>query len=134
MAAFENHNRNNVVLLKKTLVIGASLKPSRYSNTAVRMLANSAYPVIAIGSVAGKIGNIEVQTELTEATDVHTVTLYINAKKQNEYASLLIENIKPQRIIFNPGAENNELKKLAIANEIEVVENCTLNMLANEFF
>jgi hypothetical protein len=41
-----------------------------------------------------------------------------------------ILNCHPKRIIFNPGAENEPLKKTAADNGIEVVDACTLVMLA----
>jgi len=39
-------------------------------------------------------------------------------------------SLKPNRIIFNPGAENDELAGLAAQNGIQPVEACTLVMLA----
>ncbi len=41
---------------------------------------------------------------------------------------------KPQRIIFNPGAENEELAAAASSAGIEVVEACTLVMLRTGLF
>jgi len=38
--------------------------------------------------------------------------------------------LSPKRIIFNPGTENQELKKLAEAQGIECLEACTLVMLS----
>jgi hypothetical protein len=36
---------------------------------------------------------------------------------------------KPRRLIFNPGAENPYLARLARKNDIEAIERCTLIML-----
>jgi hypothetical protein len=38
--------------------------------------------------------------------------------------------LKPKRIIFNPGAENDELASMAAKKGIQPVEACTLVMLA----
>ncbi|MCB0680934.1 MAG: CoA-binding protein, partial [Saprospiraceae bacterium] len=38
--------------------------------------------------------------------------------------------LRPRRIIFNPGAENPELARLASAEGIEVESACTLVLLA----
>jgi predicted CoA-binding protein len=61
-------------------------------------------------------------------SNIDTITLYIGPKHQPEWYSYLI-SLKPKRIIFNPGSENREFKRLAEANGIEVVEGCTLVML-----
>jgi hypothetical protein len=39
-----------------------------------------------------------------------------------------------KRIIFNPGAENPELAKLAEEKGIETIEACTLTMLASRLY
>ncbi|HQX97859.1 MAG TPA: CoA-binding protein [Chitinophagaceae bacterium] len=39
-------------------------------------------------------------------------------------------SLKPNRIIFNPGAENTELVRLAQKNNIHTLEACTLVMLS----
>jgi hypothetical protein len=38
--------------------------------------------------------------------------------------------LHPKRIIFNPGAENAELEKLATDNGIKPMEACTLVLLS----
>ena len=45
--------------------------------------------------------------------DIDTVTLYLNPGHQKEYYDYII-SLHPKRIIFNPGAENDELAELAI--------------------
>jgi hypothetical protein len=42
--------------------------------------------------------------------------------------------LKPERIIFNPGAENPELEALADQAGIKVLEACTLVMLNTRQF
>lgn len=117
-------------LLPKTLVLGASQKPERYSNMAIRSLRKHGIEVVAIGARKGIVENVEIQTELKDFEDIHTVTLYLSPKNQTPYNSYII-SLKPKRIIFNPGTENPELEKLARENGIDVVEGCTLVMLSN---
>ncbi len=114
---------------KKTLVIGASENPERYSNKAIKKLAANNHPIVAVGNKNGIVGDIPIQTEVLDTTDIDTVTLYIGAKHQAKYYDI-IEALKPQRIIFNPGTENVELERLAERNNIEVVHACTLVMLS----
>jgi hypothetical protein len=54
--------------------------------------------------------------------------MYLRAKNQLHYYDSILKS-NPRRIIFNPGAENNELSNLAQKKGIEVVEGCTLVML-----
>ena len=114
---------------KKTLVIGASVNPQRYSNLAVQKLSALQYPVIALGVKSGTIGNIEIERERKAFENIDTVTLYINPLRQKEYYDYIL-SLHPKRIIFNPGAENDELFTLAIHNGIEAKEACTLVLLS----
>ena len=114
---------------KKTLVLGASPNPVRYSYLAVNKLSRYHHPVIAIGKRKGNVGDVEINTEQTPVTDVDTVTLYLNPQNQKQYYNYIL-SLKPKRIIFNPGTENPELYKLARQNNIQVMEACTLVLLS----
>ena len=114
---------------KKTLVLGASANPLRYSNLAVNRLALKGYDVIAIGKRTGKIGDVDIITEQKEIDALDTVTLYLNANNQKQYYDYIISQ-KPKRIIFNPGAENDELSAMAKENGILPQEACTLVLLS----
>ncbi len=114
---------------KKTLVLGASANPSRYSNLAVNSLTAKGHDVIAVGRRPGSIGKIDITTEKKEITNLNTVTLYLNAANQKSYYDYIISQ-KPKRIIFNPGAENDELADLAHKAGILTQEACTLVLLS----
>lgn len=114
---------------KTTLVLGASLNPQRYSYLAVNRLLQTGHRVVAIGSKEGKIENVKIETGFPEFSDIHTVTIYLSVKNQKQFYEYIIA-LKPKRIIFNPGAENRELNELAVKNNIETMEACTLVLLA----
>jgi predicted CoA-binding protein len=114
---------------KKTLVLGASANPERYSNLAVRRLRNAGHPVSAIGRTPATVGDVVIDADKGEVTEVDTVTLYLNPANQKEYYDYIL-SLHPKRIIFNPGAENPELEALASAHGIEPVEACTLVLLS----
>jgi predicted CoA-binding protein len=114
---------------KKTLVIGASPKPHRYSYRAVSSLRSHGHEVVALAKRKNKVRDVEIQTEFPEDKDIHTVTLYLGAPRQPEYYESIM-NLKPQRVIFNPGAENPELYSKLEEEGIEAIEACTLVMLA----
>jgi uncharacterized protein len=113
---------------KKTLVIGASDNPSRYSYLAIQRLRKHSHPVVAIGKKNTEVGDVKVEKEKFPFPDIDTVTLYINPLHQKEYYDYIL-SLKPKRIIFNPGAENDELKEIAQASNIQTLEACTLVML-----
>ncbi len=118
---------------KTTLVLGASPKPDRYSNIAVRKLLAAGHPVIAVGHRMGAIGDEPVLTEIPEGRIIDTVTLYLNAFNQATWLDRILA-LHPKRIFFNPGAENTVLAERATAQGIEVVEGCTLVMLASGLY
>ena len=113
---------------KKVLVVGASENPSRYSNKAMIRLMENNYEVFAFGNRHGKVMGIEISTEFPNI-DMDTLTLYLNSKNQKQYYSNII-SLNPKRIIFNPGAENEELSILARQKGIKVMNACTLVMLS----
>jgi uncharacterized protein len=113
---------------KKTLVLGASPNPSRYSYLAINRLRAHDHPVVAIGKRKGTVSGVEIQTEHNPVADVDTVTLYLNPENQREYYDYIM-SLQPRRIIFNPGTENDELEQQAKNAGIETVEGCTLVML-----
>jgi uncharacterized protein len=114
---------------KKTLVLGASSNPSRYSYLAINRLRTYGHPVVAVGKKNGKVMDVELQKEKELVDDVHTVTLYLNPTNQKEYYDYIL-SLKPKRIIFNPGTENEELYRLADEHKIPYMEACTLVMLS----
>lgn len=113
---------------RKTLVIGASTNPERYSNMAIHSLRKHGYDVVALAKRAGKVADVAIQTEFPVSEDIHTVTMYVGEKHQEEYYKLLL-GLKPERVIFNPGAENFELADMLELNGIETIEGCTIVML-----
>ncbi len=118
---------------KKTLVLGASENPSRYSFMAVEKLIRYGHPVVAIGKKAGLIENTRIETEKKHFENIDTITLYLNPQHQKNYYEYLL-SLHPLRIIFNPGAENEELVKLAKSKGIETIEACTLVLLSTGQF
>ena len=113
----------------KTLVLGASENPARYSNLAVTKLIAHGYGVIAVGKKPGTIGNINIEIAPMHHDDVDTVTVYLNPQHQKPYYNYIL-SLHPRRIIFNPGAENEELTGLAVEQGINALEACTLVLLS----
>lgn len=116
-------------MLKKTLVIGASENPSRYSFMAVNRLLAAGHEVIAVGAKKGRIRDVEILTDVKGIEDVHTVTLYVNPIHQKAYYDFILK-LKPERVIFNPGTENPDFEERLQKAGVETVEACTLVLLS----
>ena len=119
--------------LKKTLVLGASDNPARYSYLAVNKLREHGHPVVAIGKKISKVADVEVQTEKNEIADLDTVTLYLNPTNQKAYYDYILSQ-HPKRVIFNPGAENQELEDILHTRGIQTIEACSLVLLGTGQF
>lgn len=113
---------------KYTLVIGASLKKERYSNIAIQRLVAKEHNVKAIGLREGEVAGVIIDTKLVNYEAIDTVTLYLNPKRQEQFYDYII-NLKPRRVIFNPGTENPVFYKLLSEKNIAYEVACTLVLL-----
>jgi predicted CoA-binding protein len=118
---------------KKTLVLGASTNPSRYSFLAINALREHGHNVCAIGLKEGKVADVEIGTEKNNFHNIDTVTLYLGPQNQPEYYGY-IERLNPRRVIFNPGTENEVFEERLISSGIQVETGCTLVMLSTGQF
>ena len=114
---------------KKTVVLGASNNPSRYSYVAVNRLLQHGHEVVPVGVKKGSVAGINILNNQPEILNVHTVTLYMRDEIQKPLYDYIF-SLNPKRIIFNPGTENEELEQLAKSKGIETIEACTLVMLS----
>lgn len=114
---------------KKTLVIGASTNPERYSYKAIAMLTQNGHSVLAIGQKSGDVAGIKIQTKAIPLKNIETITLYLNPIRQRDYYNYIVE-AKPKRVIFNPGTENPEFYQLLQLNNIKIEVACTLVLLS----
>jgi predicted CoA-binding protein len=113
----------------KTLVIGASANPQRYSFLAINKLLDHNHEVEAIGLKNETVASVKIQTGFPKLENIHTVTMYVNPIHQKEYYDYII-GLKPQRIIFNPGTENPEFYDILQQNNIAYEAACTLVLLS----
>jgi predicted CoA-binding protein len=116
--------------MKKTLILGASPNPDRYAYKATLMLSEKGHEVFPVGLREGKIGKYDILTNTPIIENIDTVTLYVAPQNQPIYYDYIVNQIKPKRIIFNPGTENEEFVKLAQEKEIETEIACTLVLLS----
>ena len=113
---------------KKTVVLGASTKPDKYSYKAITMLVDKGHSVLAIGQNTGEVAGIKIYTKAIPLSKIDTITLYLNPARQRDYYNYIVE-AKPKRVIFNSGTENPEFYQLLQLNNIRVEVACTLVLL-----
>ncbi len=118
---------------KKTLVLGASLNPARYSHMAIKRLVQNGQPVVALGLREGSVAGIPIDTGRPDYSELDTVTLYLNPQRQEEYYSYILD-LKPKRVIFNPGTENPSFAKKLQDAGIEPDYACTLVLLGTNSY
>lgn len=117
----------------KTVVIGASPNPDKFSFLAVEKLMAYGHEVIALGIREGMIGNQAIIVGKPEIKEVDTVTLYVGPTNLESWKEYII-SLKPRRVIFNPGTEDIEFEKLLQKKSIKPIEDCTLVMLSHRTF
>ena len=123
-----NHQDHTVV------VLGASDKPQRYSNMAVRLLKELGYRVIPVHPRLDEIEQIPVAHHLSEIRDTaHTLTMYVGPLRSTALADDILA-LKPGRVIFNPGSESDALEERLKENDIPTIRACTLVMLQSGQF
>ncbi len=118
---------------KRVLVIGASQNRERYSFRAVNLLRDKGYEVCALALRPGQVGDVVFQTGMPAFEGVDTVTLYVGPKNQGAFYDYVL-SLRPRRVIFNPGTENEEFQGLLRDQGILVLEACTLVLLTTGQF
>ncbi len=116
--------------MKKTLILGASTNPARYAYLVANKLVRKGYPIVNVGRKTGQVAGADIESADTGEvyTDIDTITIYVAPQNQSVYYDYILQT-NPKRVIFNPGAENPELKEKLESAGIETVEACTLVML-----
>lgn len=113
----------------KTLIIGASNNPERYSYKAAERLLAHNHPIELLGLRPDIVLNHQINTERKQFQAIDTVTLYVGPQHQPDYYSYVV-SLKPRRVIFNPGTENEEFMQILQQNDIKTEVACTLVLLA----
>lgn len=115
--------------MKKTVVLGATPDSSRFAYKAANMLVRYGHEIVPVGLKKGEVAGKTIANDNPIIEGVDTITLYVGTKNLPPLFNYIID-LKPKRIIFNPGTENDELIQLAEKNNIEPVIGCTLVMLS----
>lgn len=116
--------------MENVAILGASPKTDRYSNRAQNMLLNHGHRVFPVNPAYQEIDGHKVYPNLESIQEpIHTVTLYVGPARNGSYLEPIV-NLKPKRVIFNPGTENSELQSQLEAKGIRAQIACTLVLLS----
>ena len=119
---------------RRIAVLGASGSPDRCSNRAIHRLLKAGFPVVPINPKIPEAAGLTCLPSLDQIEDaIDTVTVYLSPARSHPLADSLIA-LRPNRVVFNPGAENPELGRTLLKNGIAVLEACTLIMLDADTF
>ena len=129
--------RNKIDMLdrsKVVVVLGASNKPERYSNMAVKLLGENDYSVIPVNPRLKKIEGFRAVRTLSEIRElVQTVTVYVGPKNIKALLNDIID-LKPERVILNPGTEADFVESRLEQGGVNFIKACTLVMLKTKQF
>lgn len=114
---------------KKTLILGATPNEGRYANLAANRLVKHGHPIVNVGLKTGEVAGVAIEKPETIHTDIDTITLYVGPHNQQDLYDYILKT-HPKRIIFNPGTENPELRRMANENGITTDYACTLVLLS----
>ena len=116
------------------VVLGASPKQERYSNQAVRALVEHGHKVIPVHPLLKQIAGVPAVTALNQINGtVNTLSLYVGPERGMALLKDMID-LRPERVIMNPGTESDEIEEQLSANNIPVLRACTLVMLRTDQF
>ncbi len=115
-------------------IIGASHKPQRYAYKAQVMLMEYKHSVFPVSGNGREILGVQGYSSVRDIEHpIDTVTLYLNAQLHERIKQDVLQ-LKPRRIIFNPGTESTQLMSFYQSHGIETLEACTLVMLRTDQF
>lgn len=120
--------------MENVAILGASSNEHRYSYKAQEMLTDHGHKVYPVNPYGGEVLGVSCYTSLDQIEDsIDTVTLYVAPKRLSGSIDALIE-LKPKRVIFNPGTESEEHMARIRNAGIDVLTVCTLVMLSTDQF
>lgn len=117
----------------RVAVVGASAKPERYSNRAIKALLDEGYSVLPVHPSLSSVEGLDVVKAVSEVSGVDTVTLYVGPARQSGLGDEILKS-GARRVIFNPGTESEPLMVWLREQGVEVIEGCTLVMLRSGEF
>lgn len=115
-------------------IIGASEKEHRYAHKAMMALLEHGHDVRLVNPFKETIDGHKCFSTVTGIKEkIDTVTLYVNPQRFKDHIKEVIQ-VKPERVIMNPGTEDPEMEKTLEEAGIKVDLACTLVLLSTGQF
>ncbi|THB68958.1 MAG: CoA-binding protein [Gammaproteobacteria bacterium] len=119
---------------EKVVVLGATRNPERYSYKALIMLADHGHNVFPVNPAFDEIEGHKVFNDLSDINEnIDTLTMYLSEKRSTPLIEKIV-NLKPGRVILNPGTESEELESALRNAGISYEYACTLVLLQTNQF
>ena len=116
-------------MAERVAVLGASHKPERYSNQAVRMLKEYGHEVVPVTPGRAVIEDLHVVPDLGGIEGaIDTLTLYVGPERSAQLQDSILA-LRPGRVILNPGTESPALEQALTEAGIPWQHACTLVLL-----
>lgn len=114
---------------ERVLIIGASNHEERYAYKAQHMLTEHGHKVVPVNPKETSVAGIDAVPSVANAVGpFDTVTVYVRPQILRAELEALIA-LRPKRVIFNPGTEDEAIASRLQSEGIEPVEACTLVLL-----
>ena len=114
---------------KNVAVLCGSREFESYSYKTVELLREKGYHPVVVYPGGSPISDVAVKDSLKEILeDIDTVSVYASKNASMQLEADIIE-LKPRRVIFNPGTENDNLRERLELNGIQAIEASTLILL-----
>lgn len=121
-------------MAEKVVILGASDKPDRFSYKAMMMLKEHGHEPILVHPTLKEIAGHSVHADLSSINHpIDTITMYVNPRISVTMKDKII-NLKPRRVIFNPGTENPAIAFDLKKTGIDTIHACTLVLLTTGQF
>ena len=115
-------------------IIGASEKIDRYAYKAMVALCENGHKVLLVNPFKASIDGQPCYSSVADPdVRIDTVTLYVNPTRFRDHIDEVIE-VSPQRVIMNPGTEDEDMESMMKQAGIDVLRACTLVLLATGQF
>jgi predicted CoA-binding protein len=111
---------------KVVAVIGASSNPRKFGNRAVRAFLRQGYTVVPINPNQPKVEGLKTYASVLDVpTNIDMATFYV-PPDIGEKVMPEVARKKIPEVWLNPGAESDELIRLARSLEIEPIVACSI--------
>jgi predicted CoA-binding protein len=119
---------------RRVVVLGASRRPESYSNRAVRRLLDHGFEVVPVHPRYEEVEGVPAVPSLARVDGpVDTLTVYVGPRNLEPLVEEIVE-LRPGRVVLNPGTESPLLEERLRAAGIPCMKDCTLVMLAGGEF